>query len=287
MRRNMLITGASSGLGAGMARHGRAGTPPRVVRAARRAARGAGAELGPRTRASRSACTRSTSTTTTRCSPCSAGLPRSAGSTASSSTPASARAPRIGTGKFEANRETAETNFVAALAQCEAAMEHFYERKAGHLVVISSMSAMRGMPRRSRPTRRRRPASRIWPRASAPTYRRKGHDIKVTTLYPGYIALGDERARRAGRRLMVDTETGCRALVKAIETEVVERPSRRGRGPPRSSHEARTAQRRQPHVVGLNPVGAAPLQPGRVVPGREELGAALWPRSMSSAARPR
>src|SRR5680860_382466 len=33
---------------------------------------------------------------------------------------------RIGTGKFAANRETAMTNFVAALAQCEAAMEHFY-----------------------------------------------------------------------------------------------------------------------------------------------------------------
>ena len=53
---------------------------------------------------------------------------------------------RIGTGKFYANKETAETNFVAALAQCEAAMEHFYERKAGHLVVISSVSAMRGLP---------------------------------------------------------------------------------------------------------------------------------------------
>ena len=31
----------------------------------------------------------------------------------------------IGTGNFDANRQTAETNFVAALAQCEAAMEIF------------------------------------------------------------------------------------------------------------------------------------------------------------------
>ena len=53
---------------------------------------------------------------------------------------------RIGSGKFYANKETAETNFVAALAQCEAAMEHFYARKSGHLVVVSSISALRGMP---------------------------------------------------------------------------------------------------------------------------------------------
>ena len=81
---------------------------------------------------------------------------------------------RIGTGKFHANKETVETNFVAALAQCEAAMEHFYERKAGHLVVISSMSAMRGMPSahhglrgdqgRARPSRRGHP---LRPRSTA------------------------------------------------------------------------------------------------------------------------
>ena len=37
------------------------------------------------------------------------------------------------------------TNFVAALAQTEAAMEIFRDQKRGHLVMISSMSAMRGM----------------------------------------------------------------------------------------------------------------------------------------------
>ncbi len=51
---------------------------------------------------------------------------------------------RIGKGNFEINRATAETNFISALAQCEAAVEIFREQKSGHLVVISSMSAMRG-----------------------------------------------------------------------------------------------------------------------------------------------
>ena len=52
----------------------------------------------------------------------------------------------VGTGYFWANRQTAETNFVAALAQCEAAVEIFRAQGHGHLVMISSMSAMRGMP---------------------------------------------------------------------------------------------------------------------------------------------
>ncbi len=48
----------------------------------------------------------------------------------------------IGTGRYDANRQTAMTNFVAALAQCEAAMEIFRHQKRGHLVMISSVSAM-------------------------------------------------------------------------------------------------------------------------------------------------
>ena len=58
----------------------------------------------------------------------------------------SARAPRSGPGSTAANRETAMTNFVGALAQTEAALEVFRAQDAGHLVMVSSMSAMRGMP---------------------------------------------------------------------------------------------------------------------------------------------
>src|SRR6266545_5820224 len=52
----------------------------------------------------------------------------------------------IGSGGFHANKQTAETNFVGALAQCEAAMEIFRAQNAGHLVLISSFSALRGFP---------------------------------------------------------------------------------------------------------------------------------------------
>lgn len=54
---------------------------------------------------------------------------------------------RIGTGHFEVNRKTVNTNFVSALAQCEAAVAIFRAQNAGHLVTISSMSSIRGLPR--------------------------------------------------------------------------------------------------------------------------------------------
>jgi short-subunit dehydrogenase len=130
---------------------------------------------------------------------------------------------RIGTGKFYANKQTAETNFIAAIAQCEAAMEHFYERKAGHLVVISSMSAMRGMPS----SMTTYAATKAGIAAIAEGIRsdligRKGLDIKVTTLYPGYIASEMNEGVQQEAKMMVDTETGCKALVKNIEKEVVD-----------------------------------------------------------------
>ena len=53
----------------------------------------------------------------------------------------------IGTGYFHANKQTAVTNFVSALAQCEAAMAIFRAQNSGHLVTISSISAVRGFRR--------------------------------------------------------------------------------------------------------------------------------------------
>ena len=53
----------------------------------------------------------------------------------------------LGTGKAAANIETIQTNLVGAVAQIEAALEIFRAQNAGHLVLISSMSAIRGLPR--------------------------------------------------------------------------------------------------------------------------------------------
>ncbi len=130
---------------------------------------------------------------------------------------------RIGTGKFYANKQTAETNFIAALAQCEAAMEHFYERKSGHLVMVSSMSAMRGMPSSMTTYAATKAAvAHLAEGIRSDLITRKGHDIKVTTVFPGYIASEMNEGVQQEAKMMVDTETGCKALVKVIDREVVD-----------------------------------------------------------------
>jgi short-subunit dehydrogenase len=125
---------------------------------------------------------------------------------------------RLGTGKFYANRETAMTNFVAALAQCEAALEIFRPAGAGHLVVISSMSAVRGLPGALATYSASKAAVAALADGLRVELRRS--PITVTTLYPGYIR--SEMSSRAEQRtpLMSSTEHGVRSMVAAIEREV-------------------------------------------------------------------
>lgn len=122
----------------------------------------------------------------------------------------------LGTGYFHANRQTAETNFVAALAQCEAALEIFRKQNGGHLVTISSMSAMRGMPRNL--TTYAATKAGLATLTEGIRAELIGSPIKVSTIYPGYIR-SEINSKVKRTPFMVDTETGCRALVKAIEKE--------------------------------------------------------------------
>ncbi|MET0134095.1 MAG: SDR family oxidoreductase [Kibdelosporangium sp.] len=121
----------------------------------------------------------------------------------------------IGTGGFEPNRQTAMTNFVAALAQCEAAMEIFRRQNTGHLVMISSLSAVRGFPGNA--------TTYAASKAAASTLAEGirvdvlGTPIKVTTIQPGYIRSEMNDGRKVP--MMAGTERGVRAIVNAIEKE--------------------------------------------------------------------
>lgn len=122
----------------------------------------------------------------------------------------------VGTGYFRANRQTAETNFVAALAQCEAAVEIFRQQQAGHLVTISSMSALRGMRGNATAYAASKAALATLTEGIRADLIRT--PIRVSTIYPGYIRSEiNEKAKKTP--FIVDTETGCRALVLAIERE--------------------------------------------------------------------
>jgi len=122
----------------------------------------------------------------------------------------------IGTGYFNANKQTAQTNFVAALAQAEAAMEIFRAQNHGHLVTVSSISAVRGF---------RRAMTVYAATKAAITSLSEGiridvmhTPIKVSCVHPGFIRSEiNEKVKTVP--FIVDTETGCKALVKAINKE--------------------------------------------------------------------
>ncbi|MBJ7450736.1 MAG: SDR family oxidoreductase [Blastococcus sp.] len=120
----------------------------------------------------------------------------------------------LGTGRADANRATAMTNFVGALTQTEAALEIFRRQQRGHLVLISSMSALRGM-RKAMTTYA---ATKAGVAALAEGLRSERiHGVDVSVIYPGYIRSEMNAHVEQKVRFMVDTPTGVRSMVEAIE----------------------------------------------------------------------
>jgi short-subunit dehydrogenase len=123
----------------------------------------------------------------------------------------------IGTGQARVNRAVLVTNVLGAHATCEAAMELFRAQGLGHLVLISSVASIRGM----RQTRTAYGASKAALDALGEGIRSDvyGSGIVVSTILPGYIATEINVGRRGP--FTVDLDTGVRALVDAVEKEPV------------------------------------------------------------------
>lgn len=123
----------------------------------------------------------------------------------------------LGTGKHHANRQTAMTNFVGALAQAEAAMTIFRAQNSGHLVMVSSFSALRGLPRQMATYAATKAG--VAHLAEGLRVELHGTPIAVTVLYPGYIVSEMSEGATRGNRLMSSTTRGVTAMVSAIEKE--------------------------------------------------------------------
>jgi short-subunit dehydrogenase len=123
----------------------------------------------------------------------------------------------IGTGRADANRETVATNVLGALAQCESAMEIFRAQRRGHLIVMSSFAALRGLPKSVTTYAATKAAlSHLAEGIRAEMAGDPTLDITVTTLAPGFVE--SEMTARAGRTpLMTDTPRAVRGMVAAIE----------------------------------------------------------------------
>ncbi|HSP85093.1 MAG TPA: SDR family oxidoreductase [Psychrobacter sp.] len=128
---------------------------------------------------------------------------------------------RIGKGRFDTNRRTVEINFISALAQCEAAMAIFRAQNSGHLVVISSMSAMRGLPKHLTAYGASKAGLAHLAEGIRADMLLSKLPIQVSTIYPGYIRTEiNENAKPLP--FEVDAETGTKAIVAAIEAGVDE-----------------------------------------------------------------
>ena len=122
----------------------------------------------------------------------------------------------LGSGKLWANKATIETNLVAALVQIETAIEMFKASGGGHLVLVSSVLGNKGVPG----VKAAYAASKAGVSSLGESLRAEylNGPIKVTTLEPGYIE-SEMTAKSGSTLLMVDNETGVKAMVDAMERE--------------------------------------------------------------------
>lgn len=123
---------------------------------------------------------------------------------------------RLGTGRAAANLATATTNFVSAMAQAEAALEIFRARNSGHLVLISSMSAVRGLPGPKAAYSASKAGLAALGEALATEL--SGSPIAVTTVLPGFIRT-DMSDAAGDAKLVAPLDKGVSSMVAAIERE--------------------------------------------------------------------
>lgn len=122
----------------------------------------------------------------------------------------------LGTGKLWANKATIETNLVAALVQIETALEMFTRQGYGHLVLISSVLGNKGVAG----VKAAYAASKAGVSSLGESLRAEyaSGPIRVTVIEPGYIE-SEMTATTAKTMLMVDTQTGVAKMVDVIEKE--------------------------------------------------------------------
>ena len=120
---------------------------------------------------------------------------------------------KIGHGKFSQALQTVQVNLLGAMATVDAAVSHFRTRGGGHIVGTSSVAAFRGTPRGSSYA-----ASKAGLSAYLETLRTEsvGAPIAVTVLFPGFIdtPLNDMLPRRP---FLISAKKGAVLIADAIE----------------------------------------------------------------------
>ncbi len=125
-------------------------------------------------------------------------------------------AAKIGHGKLKSAIRTIETNLLGAMATIDAAVAYFMEQGKGHIVGVSSVTALRGFSGLSAYT-----ASKAGLSAYLETLRvevcRK--NIDLTVLYPGYIDTPLNNML-PNRPFVISAEKGAAIMARLIEKKV-------------------------------------------------------------------
>src|SRR5688572_12235323 len=122
----------------------------------------------------------------------------------------------IGRGSFEAARRVIETNLLGAMATVDAAVELFYRQGHGHIVGVTSVAAVRGLPMQGAYSASKSGLSRYLEAVAAEV---QGKGIVVTDLAPGFIDTEINR-HMPSRPFVVSAEKGTEAMVSLIERKV-------------------------------------------------------------------
>ena len=121
-----------------------------------------------------------------------------------------------GKGSFQTMRETIDINLTGAIATADAAVELFRQQGRGQLVGITSVAALRGMKRQGAYSASKAGFSKYLEAVRCETF---GEDITVTELAPGYIDTDLNRSL-ASRPFLVSAEKGTGVMVDLIERGV-------------------------------------------------------------------
>jgi len=123
---------------------------------------------------------------------------------------------RSGKGQFEQMRKIIDVNLTGAIASAEAAIELFRQQGHGQLVGISSVAAARGLPGNGAYSASKAGFSKYLEALRAETANEK---IVITELAPGYIDT-DLNSALASRPFLVSAEKGTGIMADLIEREV-------------------------------------------------------------------
>ena len=120
---------------------------------------------------------------------------------------------KVGQGRFENAIKTIETNLLGAMATVDAAVAYFLERGGGQIVATSSVAAFCGLPGHSSYVASKAGLSVYLESLRTEVYRK---NIDITVLHPGFIAtpLNEMLPRRP---FLIPAEKGADIIARLIE----------------------------------------------------------------------